>query len=107
MFVDLSTLEAKELVPGYKAVFVHSENMTLAYWTIEPNAPLPEHSHPHEQVLNLLEGRFELTLGGETRLIEAGTVVVIPSNVPHGGRSLTACRILDVFYPVREDLKNR
>ncbi len=104
-FIDLNSLESREIVPGYKAVFVHSQHMTLAYWTIEPDSSLPRHTHPHEQVLNLLEGRFELTLGDETRLLEPGAVVVIPSNVPHAGRSLTACRILDVFYPVREEYR--
>ena len=28
---------------------------------------------------------------------------MIPSNATHSGRAITACRILDVFYPLRED----
>jgi len=34
-FVQLESLEVKEPVPGYKAVFVHSESMTLAYWEVQ------------------------------------------------------------------------
>ena len=78
---------------------------TFAYWEIEADAPLPEHSHPHEQVANLLEGEFELTIDGRTERVQAGAVAVIPPNVPHSGRALTACRILDVFSPVREDYR--
>ena len=78
-FIDLDQIEAKEIVPGYRAMFVHSDNMTLAYWTIEAGADLPEHSHPHEQVANVLEGTFELTIAGETRRLEPGAVAAGPS----------------------------
>lgn len=99
----LYEMQGKEIVPGYHAKFVHSENVTIAYWSIEEGKALPAHAHHHEQVLNLLEGRFEVTLNGETEVLEAGAVVVIPSNAEHSGRSLTPCRIIDVFYPVRTD----
>jgi quercetin dioxygenase-like cupin family protein len=93
----------KEIVPGYHARFVHSENVTLAYWNIEEGKDLPKHAHPHEQVLNLIEGRFEVTVEDESKVLEAGSVVVIPSNVMHSGKSLTSCRVIDVFYPIRAD----
>jgi quercetin dioxygenase-like cupin family protein len=39
--------------------------------------------------------------------LAAGDVVVIPGGVTHSARSLTPCRILDVFSPVREDYRQR
>ena len=66
---------------------------------------MPEHQHPHEQVATSLEGSFELTVGSQTHVLEPGRVVIIPSNTPHGGRALTDCRLLDTFYPVREDYR--
>lgn len=107
MKYTVSDIENFDIVPGYHARMIHTDTMTLAYVTIDAGAPLPEHAHVHVQVLNMLEGRFELVLGGETLQLEAGNVVVIPSNVPHSGHAITACRILDVFNPVREDFKNK
>jgi quercetin dioxygenase-like cupin family protein len=104
-FIDFETLDVKELVPGFKAVFVHSDNMTLAYWNVEQGAELPEHSHPHEQVTSVVDGRFELTVAGESRVLDSGSAAVIPSETPHGGKALTPCRIIDAFHPVREDYK--
>jgi quercetin dioxygenase-like cupin family protein len=104
-FLDISDVPEKEIVPGYRARFVHSESMSLAYWEVDHGAGLPEHSHPHEQVANVLEGKFELTVGGETRVLEPGQVAVIPSGVPHGGKALTSCRLLDVFHPTRDDYR--
>lgn len=102
-FIDLADRPTKEPVPGYHVRFVHSDTMTMAYWTIEAGAPIPEHQHPHEQVATIIDGEFELTVGGETRRLGPNEVAVIPSNVPHSGRAITECRMIDAFHPVRED----
>lgn len=102
-FIHLDDIEEKEIVLGYHGRFVHSENMTLAYWNIDEGATIPLHSHPHEQVANLMEGTFELVVGGEKRVIKPGDVAVIPGGVKHTGTALTPCRIIEVFYPIRED----
>ena len=104
-FIDLSTLSEREVVPGYRAVFVHSEQMTVAYWTIAAGAALAEHSHPHEQIANLIKGEFEMVIDGERRLLKPGDVAVIPSNVRHAGKAVTDCRIIDVFHPVRQEYR--
>lgn len=100
---NLKDLKEKEVVPGYRGKFVHSQNMTCAFWDITEGAPLPEHSHPHEQVAIILEGTLELKIKGERNTLTPGLVAVIPPNVPHSGKALTHCRVIDVFYPVRED----
>ena len=105
-FIRLQDVPEHEPVDGYHVRFVHSDQMTLAYWTIEAGAAIPTHHHPHEQVATVLEGTFELTVDDETRRMEAGDVAVIPSNVPHGGRAITACRMIDAFQPVREDYRD-
>ena len=104
-FINLSELEEKELIPGYHVRFVHSQSMTLAYWSIDAGAALPTHSHPHEQVANVIEGEFELTVAGEVKIMKPGQVAVIPGNVPHSGKAVIASKLIDVFYPVREDYK--
>ena len=101
--VKLNEMAEKEIVPGYHARFVHSDNVTLAYWNIEEGKDLPKHAHLHEQVTNLIEGRFELTVDDESKVLEAGSVVVIPPNTMHSAKALTSCRIIDVFYPIRTD----
>ncbi len=95
-----------EISKGFIARMIHTDNLTLAYVDVGEGADLPEHAHIHEQVLNMLEGRFELTVNGVPHILEAGDVFAIPSNVPHSGRALTKCRILDVFNPVREDFRS-
>ena len=104
-FLDLRDMIPRNPFPGCRARFVHSDNMTLAYWEFESGAEVPEHAHPHEQVVNLIEGEFELSLEGDARILKPGMVVLIPPNTPHSGRAMTSCRIIDAFHPVREDLR--
>jgi quercetin dioxygenase-like cupin family protein len=104
-FENFANLESREIVPGYHGRFVHTDRMTLSYWEVEDGAVMPEHAHPHEQMSSVIEGRFELRVGDETRVMEPGMVAVIPGDVPHAGRALTPCRIIDVFHPARDDYR--
>jgi quercetin dioxygenase-like cupin family protein len=106
MHYFLSDIPIFEISRGFNARFIHTERMTLAYVDVDEGADLPEHAHMHEQVLNLLEGEFELNLNGQLIVLQPGQVVGIPSNMPHSGRAVTKCRILDVFSPVREDFRS-
>lgn len=106
-FVDQDSLPSKELFPGYVAKMVHTDSMTIVYWSIKAGAAIPEHHHVHEQVTNVLSGSFELVVDGEPKLLKPGIVAVIPSNVPHFGHAVTDCEMLDVFSPVRNDYVQR
>jgi quercetin dioxygenase-like cupin family protein len=103
--VELQNLEPREIMPGFHGRLVHSDNMTFVHWHIDAGAPLPEHSHMHEQVVNVITGEFELTINGETEIIGPGEVACVPSNAMHSGKAITDCYIIDVFYPVREDYR--
>jgi quercetin dioxygenase-like cupin family protein len=103
--IDVAKIEQSEVIKGYKVRFVHTANSTLAFWKVEKGAILPMHSHMHEQTTQVLEGKYELTIGVDTQVYTSGFVAVIPSNVLHGGVALTDCILFDIFCPVREDYK--
>jgi quercetin dioxygenase-like cupin family protein len=103
--LKISDIESREPVAGATVRFVHTENMTLAYWEFEAGVPLPEHAHAHEQIVNIIDGVFDLTMDGETNRLEGGAVAIIPPNTPHSARSITECQTIDVFFPVREDYR--
>ena len=104
---DLLDIPEIEIVPGFFAKFVHTEHVTVTHWRIEQDAALPEHSHPHEQTTNMVTGELELTVDGVTHHLKPGMVFVIPSNAVHTGRALTNCQLIEVFYPIREDYRDR
>ena len=104
-FIELNSLPEKEQIKGYHGRAIHTGTMSFLYWNVDAGAAIPVHTHPHEQVAHVMSGQFALTVAEETRVLEPGTVAVIPPHVPHGGKAVTDCTLLDVFSPEREDYK--
>ncbi len=90
------TLTRRNLAHGGKLMMIHVE--------IPSGGLAPPHSHPHEQVTYLLEGRAEVRVGEETYQLSPGDSVYVAPNRKHEMRALEDCRVLDVFTPKREDL---
>lgn len=104
-FHDPGSLHVKEIVPGFVAKMVHTDELTVAHVRAMQGSELPEHHHPHQQITNIINGELEMTVDGNTMLCTPGMVVTIPSNVPHSARAISDCELIDVFHPVREDYK--
>ncbi len=104
-FINIQSLNDKQIVDGFNGKFLHTSNITIGYVTAVAGSVLPEHSHVHEQITHVLEGKLQMTIADETSLVEAGRVAVIPSNTKHSAIALTNCKLLDVFNPVREEYK--
>jgi len=102
-FFTLSEIPSKEIVPGFHGKFIHTQNITVAYWDIQAGHSIPFHQHVHEMIVNVIRGKLELTIDKETRILEPGMVATIPSQVPHKAKGITDCFVIDVFYPVRTD----
>ena len=105
-FLQLADLPAREILDGtIRGHYAHGAAMTIGEVSLDPGTVVPMHQHPHEQMTYVIEGRFEFTVGTETKVLEPGMVVVIPGGAMHGGTTLTACKVIDVFAPVREDYR--
>lgn len=103
--VDLATIAPFEVWgDAVRARKVEGERITLAVVELAPNAIVPEHRHPHEQLGMVITGTVRFTLDGETRELGPGGTWRIESGKPHdvvtgpGGAV-----VLDVFSPTRDD----
>ncbi len=97
---------AHTIFPGVTIRTCAADKMMLSYVEIEPHAVVAEHSHPHEQVGMVLEGRALFCIGDEQKLLSKGDMYRIPGHVPH--RVLAQdepVKALDIFYPIREDYR--
>jgi len=93
-----------ELAPGIKTHIISAEKITLSIISGEPDAQLPPHRHENEQMMIVLDGGCDFIIEGEYHAVQKGDVVVLPSNIEHGGRiTQKGCSIIDVFSPPRQD----
>jgi len=103
--VILDDLPELEIAKGIRMRAVTAVSMTVAHVQIDAGSPLPEHSHPNEQVVNVMEGELEIIVAGRAHKLTRGKVLIIPPNALHSGLAISDCLVIDVFYPVREDFK--
>lgn len=103
--MQLKTLPAKQLVPGIIGYYAHGNNTSIGLVEIEANTSMAMHEHVHEQITYLLEGKLEMVIDGKQVPLEAGMVAIIPSNTPHAAYAPVACKLIDVFNPVREEYR--
>lgn len=102
--VDLDTVELPERGPGIRVAFpITSADGTAAIATVwielDPGGVLAEHTDSAEELLFVVEGEVEASVGDERCSVRAGQLAVVPSLVPHGLRNLSdrRARILGVF----------
>jgi quercetin dioxygenase-like cupin family protein len=67
--------------------------------------PEPKHSHPHEQVSYIADGRVIFFCDGEEPIeLTEGDMFAVPSGKKHTVKLLTQhVRLVDNFNPLRED----
>ena len=104
-WVTWSDLDPLEIVDGLRFQPVLGKGLMVNFVAFEPNTVAPVHWHDEEQISFVLHGEFEFEVAGEKRIMRRGDAVVIPSNVPHGARTLDGtCLQVDAFHPPRRGL---
>ncbi len=102
--IETSRLNVKEPREGWSGRFFHSQNMTFAYYTVKAGAWIHEHSHPNDEVWNIIDGQLELTIAGKTQMAGPACAAVIPPNTAHSVKALTDVRAIVVDYPRRNSI---
>ena len=94
------------LAPGVTAKIATGERMMLSLVTFAPDAVVPTHSHPHEQMGMIVSGTLEFTIAGETRVLAGSGMVFVPGGVPHAAKAGPGGALaLEVFSPPREEIR--
>jgi len=56
-------------------------NITL--FAFDAGQGLSEHTSPFDAVVNILDGRAEITIGAQMQVVAAGDMLIMPAGVPH------------------------
>ncbi len=56
---------------------------TITLFAFDKGQKLSEHTSPYDAVVQILDGKARLTIGGKDVEVVAGQIVVMPANVPH------------------------
>jgi quercetin dioxygenase-like cupin family protein len=83
--------------------YLSGSQSTMVKWTVKAGGIFPLHHHANEQITWIVSGRCEVFSQGRRFQASAGTVLVIPPNVPHEFRCPEDTVDIDFFAPARQD----
>lgn len=102
MFVYNNKCEVTDCEPGVtRKVLAYSEELMMCEITFKTGAKGNAHSHKHLQITYIAKGKFEFTIGDETKIVSEGDSVYMPSDVVHQAICLEAGMLIDIFNPMR------
>ena len=90
--------------PGIKRqIMGYDGQLMMVKVVFEEGAVGTMHEHYHSQATYVVSGKFELTIGEEKRILEAGDGYYVAPDVLHGCVCLEAGILIDTFSPMRAD----
>jgi quercetin dioxygenase-like cupin family protein len=82
------TARTRVAFPLYAAT--GTRDCSVVYFEIEPGHRLATHTDSAEEIVLVLDGTVEVTVGAETTRADRGGLVLIPEMVPHSVRNVGA-----------------
>jgi quercetin dioxygenase-like cupin family protein len=102
--VDFNAVELPDRGPGLRAAFPISSAegtaaLAIVWMELVPGGMLSEHTDSAEELLFVVEGEVEASVGSEQGTLRAGEVAIVPALAPHGLRNVSGetARVLGVF----------
>jgi quercetin dioxygenase-like cupin family protein len=99
-------IPAEHPAPGIERRMMVGERVMICRLHFAPNVVTPVHTHPHEQMTVVEQGRVKFYIGPDQKetIVGPGDVLHFASNVSHGATMMDDEVVLfDIFSPVRED----
>jgi len=84
-YEDDPTMQVNVNFPFY--VGTGTRNTAVVYFELEPGHRLGSHTDSAEEILLILQGEAEATVGDETGRVSAGDMAVVPAMAPHALRN--------------------
>ena len=99
---------AQRIADGIDRQMIVGDKLMMCRLTLQPHVETPVHSHPHEQITLVEQGRVRFTIAGSERIVGPGDVLHFAPDVPHGATMLDEEVVLiDIFTPIRQEFLSR
>src|ERR1700733_6513457 len=101
-------VEHEKLNAQISRQMMSGEDATLARIFIAKGGIVPRHSHRSEQFSLIMSGALKFSFDdGETTVVHAGEIILIPAHVPHKAEALEDTVDIDFFAPRGLDQQDR
>jgi quercetin dioxygenase-like cupin family protein len=96
-FWNLNTLRLEEFRPGILSKAEMGDNLIMVVMEIEAEKEDTGHSHEYDQCGIVLNGKVEMYIGDERKILTSNESYFIPSGMQHGWKTFDkTVKLLDV-----------
>jgi quercetin dioxygenase-like cupin family protein len=64
------------------------ETGNISLFSFAKGEALSEHTAPFDAMIQVVDGRGEIIIGGKSFILEAGQTIIMPANIPHAVKAL-------------------
>lgn len=102
--VHWEKIEWEKVRDGLERKAFTGNGATLALHRISRGFSGSPHSHPHEQIVYIVDGLMDFHIGDDVVRLGPGGLAVVPPNVVHHSDLLSETALnLDIFTPARPE----
>lgn len=81
-------LKAENLIEYQEGAVVSKEILrkstgTVTIFAFDKGEGLSEHTAPFDAIVQVVEGKVEITISGKKNILERGSMIIMPANEPH------------------------
>jgi len=99
-----SGVEWETVAPGMKRkIMGYNDEIMMVQVSFDKGGIGVRHKHRHSQTSFVVNGKFEVSIGDEKKILSGGDGFCIPPELEHGAVCLEDGVLIDVFSPIRED----
>jgi quercetin dioxygenase-like cupin family protein len=64
------------------------ETGNISLFSFAKGEALSEHTAPFDAIIQVVDGRAEVIIGGKSFILEAGQTIIMPANIPHAVKAV-------------------
>lgn len=75
-------------------LLLKSAKGSVTIFAFDDGQELSEHTTPHDALVEVIDGKAEITISGERHTLERGQMIIMPANEPHALRAVARFKMV-------------
>ena len=67
---------------------IRKDTGTVTIFAFDKGEGLSEHTAPFDAMVQIIDGKAEITISGNKNILESGEMIIMPANEPHALKAL-------------------
>ena len=73
--------------------FIKTKGGNITFFAFDKGQGLSEHTAPFDAVVQVVEGKAEVRVGGKPHIVAEGEMILMPANIPHALQAVEAFKM--------------